>query len=96
MKSINVSGHKYGLVYPGIGWALWRSKKIIDEDLIFQVKYLGQNQEDFGLNFSRGSSQIIGQYYNLIRYGRKGYQKIINQLIEDTPTVNRGSGKFSV
>ena len=84
VKSINVSGHKYGLVYPGIGWALWRSKKIIDEDLIFQVKYLGQNQEDFGLNFSRGSSQIIGQYYNFIRYGRKGYQEIINQLIEDT------------
>jgi len=82
VKSINVSGHKYGLVYPGIGWAIWPSEKLIPAELIFNIKYLGDSQEDFGLNFSRGAAQIIGQYYNFVRYGESGYQGIMNGLME--------------
>lgn len=79
--SINASGHKYGLVYPGIGWAVWRSKRYIPKELVFEVSYLGDSQEDFGINFSRGSSQIIGQYYNFVKLGRPGYTQIMNDLM---------------
>jgi len=79
--SINASGHKYGLVYPGIGWAMWRSKRYIPEELVFEVSYLGESQKDFGINFSRGSSQIIGQYYNFVKLGKPGYQQIMNELM---------------
>jgi len=80
VKSINVSGHKYGMVYPGIGWALWRSKEDLPEDLLFHVGYLGGDQATFTLNFSKGASQIIGQYYNLIRLGHAGYHRIMANL----------------
>lgn len=69
MKSINVSGHKYGLVYAGIGWVIWRSKEDLPEELIFHINYLGADQPTFTLNFSKGSSQVIAQYYQLIRLG---------------------------
>jgi glutamate decarboxylase len=69
VKSINVSGHKYGLVYPGVGWVIWRSKEDLPEELIFHINYLGTDQPTFTLNFSKGSSQIIAQYYQLIRLG---------------------------
>jgi glutamate decarboxylase len=82
VKSINMSGHKYGLVYPGIGWAIWKSNDLIPEELIFSVNYLGESQADFGLNFSRGAGQIIAQYYNFVRYGRKGYSRIMNNLMD--------------
>lgn len=82
VQSINVSGHKYGLVFPGIGWAIWKHKALIPQELIFNVHYLGESQEDFGLNFSRGAGQIIAQYYNFVRYGRKGYARIMNNLME--------------
>lgn len=82
VKSINMSGHKYGLVYPGLGWAIWKSKSLIPQDLIFNVEYLGESQEDFGLNFSRGAGQIIAQYYNFVRYGREGYSRIMNNLMD--------------
>jgi len=81
VKSINISGHKFGLVYPGIGWAIWRDENDIDEELIFKIKYLGEEQDDFGLNFSRNASNIFAQYYNFVRYGKEGYQKIMNRLI---------------
>lgn len=77
VRSINVSGHKYGLVYPGVGWVLWRSKTDLPEDLIFHVNYLGADQPTFTLNFSKGSSQLIAQYYQFIRLGFEGYRKII-------------------
>jgi len=80
VKSINVSGHKYGMVYPGIGWALWREKEDLPEDLLFHVGYLGGDQATFTLNFSKGASQIIGQYYNLIRLGFQGYLSIMTTL----------------
>ena len=74
--SINASGHKYGLVYPGVGWIIWREAKYLPEELVFHVKYLGGDMMDFSINFSRPGSQVIAQYYTLIRLGFEGYQKI--------------------
>ena len=76
VKSINVSGHKYGLVYPGIGWIIWRETKDLPEDLIFRVSYLGGNMPTFGLNFSRPSAQVLLQYYNFLRLGKDGYYQV--------------------
>ncbi|CAI7886103.1 unnamed protein product [Closterium sp. NIES-54] len=78
VKSINVSGHKFGLVYPGVGWVVWRSKADLPEDLVFHVNYLGADQPTFTLNFSKGSSQLIAQYYQFVRLGFEGYRKIIS------------------
>ena len=80
VRSINVSGHKYGLVYPGVGWVLWREPKDLPQELIFQVDYLGGSHANFGLNFSRGAGQIVLQYYNLIRLGHAGYREIMEAL----------------
>ncbi len=76
VKSINSSGHKYGLVYPGVGWVVWRDKQDLPEDLIFFVDYLGGKMPTFALNFSRPGAQIVAQYYNFLRYGHKGYKEI--------------------
>uniref|UniRef100_A0A1Y1LZZ7 Glutamate decarboxylase n=1 Tax=Photinus pyralis TaxID=7054 RepID=A0A1Y1LZZ7_PHOPY len=78
--SINVSGHKYGLVYPGVGWVVWRSAEYLPKDLIFNINYLGAEQTSFTLNFSKGASQVIGQYYQLIRLGKAGYRHIMCNL----------------
>ncbi len=80
VQSINISGHKYGLVYPGVGWVLWRDHSALPEDLIFYVNYLGGNMPTFNLNFSRPSAFVIAQYYNFIRLGFEGYQKIMVNL----------------
>ncbi|KAJ7541768.1 hypothetical protein O6H91_10G075500 [Diphasiastrum complanatum] len=77
VKSINVSGHKYGLVYAGIGWVIWRGKQDLPEELVFHVNYLGADQPTFTLNFSKGASQIIAQYYQLIRLGFEGYKSVM-------------------
>jgi glutamate decarboxylase len=77
VASINVSGHKYGLVYPGVGWALWRTSADLPDELVFHDAYLGSDQATFDLNFSKGAGPIIGQYYNLVRLGRAGYARII-------------------
>ena len=76
VKSINGSGHKFGMAPLGVGWILWRDKSCLDEGLVFQVNYLGGNMPTFALNFSRPGGQIISQYYNFLRLGRKGYRKI--------------------
>jgi glutamate decarboxylase len=78
VQSINASGHKYGLVYPGIGWALWRNADALPEELVFHVNYLGGDMPDFALNFSRPGSQVVAQYYNFLRLGRDGY-RIVHQ-----------------
>ncbi|KAI5385473.1 glutamate decarboxylase 4 [Lathyrus oleraceus] len=83
VKSINVSGHKYGLVYAGIGWVIWRTKQDLPQDLIFHINYLGADQPTFTLNFSKGSSQIIAQYYQLIRLGQEGYRSIMEDCREN-------------
>jgi glutamate decarboxylase len=77
VKSINTSGHKYGLVYPGVGWVVWRDVGELPEDLIFNVNYLGGQMPTFTLSFSRPGAQICAQYYNFIRLGREGYRRIM-------------------
>ncbi len=79
VKSINSSGHKYGLVYPGVGWVMWREPADLPQDLVFNVNYLGGNMPTFALNFSRPGSQIIGQYYNFVRLGFMGYKAVQQQ-----------------
>ena len=76
VKSINVSGHKYGLVYPGLGWVIWREAEDLPEDLIFRVSYLGGNMPTFALNFSRPGAQVLLQYYNFLRLGKDGYYEV--------------------
>jgi glutamate decarboxylase len=76
VASINASGHKYGLVYPGVGWIVWRDADALPEDLIFWVNYLGDEMPTFALNFSRPGSQVVAQYYNFLRLGFDGYRKV--------------------
>ncbi|MDQ1428885.1 MAG: glutamate decarboxylase [Acidimicrobiaceae bacterium] len=83
VQSINVSGHKYGLVYPGIGWVIWRDNAALPEELVFKVDYLGGQMPTFGLNFSRPGAQVVGQYYNFIRLGADGY-RAVQQTCRDT------------
>ncbi|MGW4479820.1 glutamate decarboxylase [Rhodococcus triatomae] len=78
--SINVSGHKYGMTYPGIGFVVWRSSDHLPEDLVFRVNYLGGDMPTFTLNFSRPGNQVVGQYYNFIRLGVAGYTAIMESL----------------
>ncbi|WP_430332808.1 glutamate decarboxylase [Rhodococcus sp. ACT016] len=78
--SINVSGHKYGMTYPGIGFVVWRSKEHLPEDLVFRVNYLGGDMPTFTLNFSRSGNQVVGQYYNFVRLGVAGYTQIMESL----------------
>lgn len=74
--SINTSGHKYGLVYPGLGWVVWRDESDLPEDLIFHVSYLGGDMPTFALNFSRPGAQVLLQYYLFLRLGREGYRSV--------------------
>jgi glutamate decarboxylase len=76
VASINSSGHKYGLVYPGVGWVVWRDAADLPEDLIFDVNYLGGEMPTFALNFSRSGANVIAQYYNFLRLGHEGYREI--------------------
>jgi glutamate decarboxylase len=75
VASINVSGHKYGLVYPGVGWVVWRDAAALPEDLIFWVNYLGDEMPTFALNFSRPGAQVVAQYYLALRLGFEGYRQ---------------------
>jgi glutamate decarboxylase len=76
VASINASGHKYGLVYPGVGWAIWRDATKLPEDLVFHVDYLGGDMPTFALNFSRPGAQVVAQYYTLLRLGFEGYRRV--------------------
>ena len=76
VASINASGHKYGLVYPGVGWVVWRNEDVLPEELIFWVNYLGDNMPTLALNFSRPGAQVIAQYYNFLRLGFDGFQRV--------------------
>jgi len=76
VASINTSGHKYGLVYPGVGWIIWRDAAALPEDLVFKVNYLGGEMPTFALNFSRPGSQVAAQYYNFLRLGFDGYRQV--------------------
>ena len=74
--SISTSGHKYGLVYPGLGWVIWKDKKYLPDEMSFSVNYLGASITQVGLNFSRPAAQILAQYYNFIHLGMEGYREI--------------------
>ncbi|MCB1288652.1 glutamate decarboxylase [Mycolicibacterium sp.] len=80
VASINVSGHKYGLTYPGVGFVVWRNADQLPEDLVFRVNYLGGDMPTFTLNFSRPGNQVVGQYYNFLRLGRAGYTSVMQTL----------------
>ncbi len=75
--SINASGHKYGLVYPGVGWAIWRDKEALPQELVFDVNYLGGHMPTFSLNFSRPGSEVIAQYFLFVALGREGYRHVM-------------------
>src|SRR3954447_10826242 len=83
VQSINASGHKFGLVYPGVGWVLWRDKAALPEELVFHVSYLGGDMPTFALNFSRPGAQVVAQYYNFLRLGFDGYRRV-QQACRDT------------
>jgi glutamate decarboxylase len=76
VASINTSGHKYGLVYPGVGWVLWRSRSALPEELVFNVNYLGGEMPTFALNFSRPGAEVVAQYYTFFRLGRAGFRAV--------------------
>jgi glutamate decarboxylase len=80
VRSINVSGHKFGGVFPGVGWLIFREESDLAKDLVFEENYLGKTDVTFTLNFSTGSAMVLAQYYNLIRYGRAGYTYIMRNM----------------
>src|SRR5215211_7134602 len=80
VRSINASGHKFGLVYPGVGWLVFRETSDLAHDLVFEENYLGKTDATFTLNFSTGSAMVLAQYYNLVRYGRAGYSYIMKNM----------------
>src|SRR5207244_7613167 len=80
VRSINVSGHKFGLVYPGIGWLVFRERQDLPEDLVFYENYLGKRDATFTLNFSTGASMVLAQYYNFARLGHDGYRYVMETL----------------
>src|SRR5215472_5034228 len=94
VASINTSGHKYGLVYPGVGWALWRDPSALPEELVFRVNYLGGDMPTFALNFSRPGAQVICQYYNFLRLGFEGYRKIQSTCYETAHHLASEIGKM--
>jgi glutamate decarboxylase len=94
VKSINVSGHKYGLTYPGVGFVVWRSQEDLPGDLVFHVNYLGGDMPTFTLNFSRPGNQIVGQYYNFVRLGREGYTRIMQTLRDIAVHLSGEIGKM--
>lgn len=99
VKSINVSGHKYGLVYPGIGWLLMKDKKDLPEKLVFNINYLGGEMPNYSLNFSKGSYSIIAQYYNFLRLGREGYTNIMKTIMKNAKYLADSlvkTGKFEL
>jgi glutamate decarboxylase len=84
VQSINASGHKFGLVYPGIGWLIFRSRDSLPDDLVFYEDYLGKRDATFTLNFSTGSAMVLAQYYNFIRFGRSGYAYLMGLMKENS------------
>ena len=92
--SISTSGHKYGLVYPGLGWVVWKDKKYLPDTMSFSVNYLGAEISQVGLNFSRPAAQILGQYYQFIRLGFDGYKAIHSSSIEIAKYLHSAIGKM--
>jgi glutamate decarboxylase len=87
VRSINASGHKFGLVYPGVGWLVFRTKEDLAEDLVFYENYLGKTDATFTLNFSTGSAMVLAQYYNFVRFGKVGYRRIMEIMQENAAAL---------
>ncbi|HKH64133.1 MAG TPA: glutamate decarboxylase [Solirubrobacterales bacterium] len=87
VRSINVSGHKFGLVYPGIGWLVFREKADLAEDLVFYENYLGKTDATFTLNFSTGASMVLAQYYNFVRLGHEGYAHVMGAMEQNAKAL---------
>ena len=99
VRSINASGHKFGLVYPGIGWLIFREKSDLAEDLVFEENYLGKTDATFTLNFSTGSAMVLAQYYNFVRFGKAGYRLIMEVMQKNAETLAadiRSLGPFQI
>jgi glutamate decarboxylase len=99
VRSINASGHKFGLVYPGIGWLIFREKSDLAEDLVFYENYLGKTDATFTLNFSTGSAMVLAQYYNFVRFGKAGYRLIMEIMQKNAETLAadiEGMGRFQI
>ncbi|MBU0670529.1 MAG: glutamate decarboxylase [Patescibacteria group bacterium] len=97
VKSINVSGHKYGLTYPGLGWVIFRDETVIPDDIVFTVDYLGGEMPTYTLNFSRGGAMVIAQYYNFLRLGFEGYKRIMENCVGNAKYLAKklmSTGKF--
>jgi glutamate decarboxylase len=95
VKSINTSGHKFGLAPLGVGWVIWREAQDLPEDLIFNVNYLGGNMPTFALNFSRPGGQIVCQYYNFLRLGKEGYRKVHSACYDTVRYLAEEIGKMA-
>lgn len=99
VKSINTSGHKFGLAYAGVGWVLWRSEEYLPKELVFTLTYLGAEEQTYTLNFSRPACFMIAQYYNFVRLGKQGYTSIIENDMENARILSfslENSGYFDV
>src|SRR5215468_9651199 len=99
VQSINASGHKYGLVPPGLGWVVFKDRKIFNEDLVFYVNYLGGEAPTATLNFSKSSANVLVQYYAFLRLGREGYTRIMRHALEHAQYLRErltNTGKFQV
>ena len=94
VRSINVSGHKFGLVYPGIGWLVFREPSDLAEDLVFSENYLGKTDDTFTLNFSTGSAMVLAQYYNFIRLGKGGYKLVMDTMQENANQLAKRIGEI--
>ncbi|MFB8228013.1 glutamate decarboxylase [Cellulosimicrobium sp. NPDC055967] len=90
VNSISTSGHKYGLVYPGVGWVVWRSTAVLPESMIFHVSYLGGDMPTLALNFSRPGAQVLLQYYQFLRLGREGYREVQQNSIDVATYLSSG------
>ncbi len=99
VRSINVSNHKFGLVYPGMGSVVFRDVAAVPEELVFKINYLGGEMPNYSLNFSRASNAVLLQYYNFLRLGREGYERIVGNLMENAGVLERaltGLGRFEL
>ncbi len=99
VRSINVSGHKFGLVYPGIGWLVFREKADLADELVFYENYLGKTDATFTLNFSTGASMVLAQYFNFVRLGREGYTHVMKVMEENAKALAgklEASGNFEL
>lgn len=99
VQSINASGHKFGLVYPGLGWLVFRERAVFPEELVFYVNYLGGEAPTSTLNFSKGAATVLMQYYQILRFGREGYTRIMQHAVDNAAYLRGrllGTGKFDV